>query len=195
MRRLRPDVQVHFTFGPPPSTAADPSFPSLGPIDLREFCTNEPAPLESHVAGGQLYHRLTHDRLGRHSMVDMLAVSSSQRGSRRYATPERPKGGANAFPGATPELIVYNPNGRGPANPCDATRDLDRIEVAETVESLGTKVDRFEVAEVPHYREMVSRVADFTGASLDQLRVFRVRMAYPVHGFQIVMAFEAPSKP
>lgn len=218
MRRLRPDVNVYFTFGPPKQAAGqptgDPPEVSERPIDLREFCTHEPAPLHTHQAGGQLVHRLAHDRLGRLSTVDMLAVSHNAKGSRRYATPERPRGGLvvfpdvpvktlicdallhdDAFPDPNPELIVYNPGARGPANAADRSRDIDRVEVPERIESLGKRPDRFEVAEVPHYAAMIDRVCRGMDLNPADFRVCRLRMAYPVHGFQFVMAFDAARKP
>jgi hypothetical protein len=214
MRRLRPDANVYFTFGPPGQAAG--ANPPIAPVtvDLREFCANDPAPLESRIAAGQVVHRLTHDRLGRLSTVDMLAVSHNAKGSRRYGTPERPRGGVvvfpdvpvktlicdaiihdDVFPGSHPELIVYNPGAHGPANPCDPSRDIDRVEVVERIETLGKNEDRFKIAEVPHYAGMVDRVCREIGHAPSNFSAFRLRMAYPVHGFQFVMAFDAPPKP
>jgi hypothetical protein len=214
MRRLRPDVNVYFTAGPPPQLASRPSDLARIAIDLRQFCTHEPARLETHEAGGQLVYRLAHDRLGRRATVDMLGVDHNPRGSPRYATPQRPRGGLvvfpdvpvktlicdallhdDVFPGATPELIVYNPGARGPANPADRRRDIDRIEVPESIHALGKLSERFAVLEVPRYEGMLARVCAEIGQDLASFRTFRLRMAYPVHGFQIVMAFDAPPKP
>ncbi len=211
MRRLRPDVNVYFTFGPPPQATSEQHDISRSAIDVSAFYTHPPAPLESEAVGGQLVHRLAHGRLGRRATVDMLAVGHDARGSQRYATPQRPRGGVvvfpdvpvktlicdallheDAFPGAQPELAVYDPGSRGPANPSDRARDIDRVVVPEQVEALGLAEGRFAVPEVPHYREMVTHVCGQVGVDAARLRVFRLRMAYPVHNFQIVMAFAAP---
>lgn len=213
MRRLRPDVNVYFTFGPPFASREETAGPMKCPVGLEAYCTHRPAELESHVAGGQLVHRLMHDRLGRRAAVDMLAVSHDPRGSRRYASPERPRGGVvvytdipakmlvcdailhdSVFPGATPELKVYKPGSRGPANPNDPNRDIDRLDFPERIESLGKEADRFVVAEVPRYDEMIARVCEQIGMSPSGFRVHRLRMAYPVSGFQFVMAFDAPAR-
>lgn len=217
MRVLRPDARVQFVFGPPvaPAVGAGEESPlSEGRVDLREFCRNEPAPLATRLMGGQLVHRLVHRRVGRNSTVDMLAVSHNARGARRYAAPGRPKGGLvvfpdvpvkmmvcdcllheEAFPGSTPELMVFNPGARGPANPVDPLREIDRVEVPEVAEVVGKRPDRFEVAEVPRYAGMLERVSREFGWSLSEFRVIRVRMVYPVHGFQFVIAMEAPPGP
>lgn len=214
LRRLRPGVGVYFTFGAPRAASGDAKELSETPVDLSEFCVHEPALLETSVSGGQLVHRLTHDRLGRHALVDMLAVSHNGRGSRRYASAERPRGGLvvypdvpvktlicdalvheSIFPSSTPELFVFNPGARGPANPNDRSRDIDRIDVPERIEAMGVASDRFAIADVPNYHAMVERVCGTHGRESSQFRLFRLRMAYPVHGFQFVMAFDAPAAP
>ncbi len=214
MRRLRPGVDVYFTFGPPPQATSEQHDVSRSPIELREFYTHPPAPLESQLIGGQLVHRLAHDRLGRRATVDMLAVGHDARGSQRYATPQHPRGGVvvfpdvpvkvlicdallhdDVFPGATPEFIVYDPGSRGPANPADRARDIDRVVVPDEIEALDKADHRFDVPEVPHYRAMLTRVCEQVAVDMARLRVFRLRMLYPVHNFQITLAFDAPPHP
>ncbi len=214
MRRLRPDVNVYFTAGPPPQLSNCPSDVARIAVDLREFCTNEPAPLDAHEAGGQLVYRLAHGHLGRRATVDMIGVDHNAHGSPRYSTPQRPRGGLavfpdvpvkmlicdallhdDVFPGAKPELLVYNPGARGPANPADRRRDIDRLATPEQIEELGKSADRFIVPEAPRYEDMVLRVCREIGHNVANLRTFRLRMAYPVQGFQFVMAFDAPPKP
>ncbi|MCC5785804.1 MAG: hypothetical protein JJU33_03780 [Phycisphaerales bacterium] len=214
LRRLRPDVPIYFTFGPPKQhNAQSPELPS-SPFELNEFCTNTPATMETEVAAGQLVHRLAHDKLGKEAVVDMLAASHNPRGAPRYASPERSKGGVSAFvdipvknmvcdalvhadlfPGSTPELLVYNPGARGPANPNDPRRDIDLIAVPEEIEYLGKAEDRFDLAEAPRYPDMVARMCAQIGHDHSEFRLFRLRMAYPVTAFQFVMAFRAPPAP
>jgi len=213
MRRLRQDVGVHFSFGPPGREDAEEGI-SRGAVDLREFYSHEPAPIESAMQGGQLVHRLAHDRLGRQSTVDMLAVSHNANGSHRYATPERPRAGVivfadvpvrtlvcdalvheDVFAGSVPELMVFNPGSRGPANPLDQSRQIDRVDVPELIESLSSSAEQFALDEVPRYGEIVGRVCEQLGQDPSRFRVHRLRMSYPVHGFQFVMAFDAPQKP
>jgi len=211
MRRLRSDVKVYFTFGPPyPAPDTTPEA-MKSPFGLEEFYTNAPATLDSHVANGMLVHRLASEMLGRQSAVDMLAVSHNPRGSRRYAAPDRSRGGVaifvdipvktlicdaimpkEVFPDSDGELIVYNPGARGPANPNDPQRDIDRITVPERIERLGYAPDRFDLAEVPRYADMVTHVCTQMGRAPDEFRVYRLRMAYPINNFQHVLAFEAP---
>ncbi len=220
MRRLRPDAQMYFTFGVPsrggegdPSTSQPIEELSRSPVALQEFYTHEQAELETHASGGQLVHRFAGSGLGKHAIADMLAVSHNPRGSRRYAMPGRTKGGLavtvdipvktmicdaivhrDVFPGAKPELIVYKLGARGPANPNDPSRDIDRLVVPEDVESISDIPDRFELLEIPNYTRMLERVSAHTGYDLGEYSVHRLRMGYPVHGFQFTIAFEAPFK-
>ena len=214
MRRLRPDTPVTFTFGPPyHEPGVEPSL-SQSPISLQELYTNEPATLEVQLVGGQLLHRLVDSRLGKDALADMLAISHTARGSRRYASEESALRGVSIyvdipartlvcdaivhrdlFPGSEPRLIVYNPGARGPSNPNDRKRDIDRIPVTETVATIPDGPGRFDVVEVPNYEAMIERVCKQIGKSPDEFRVYRLRMAYPVVGFQIVVAFVAPVHP
>lgn len=214
VRRLRRDVSVYFTFGPPDQALGTSSGVSQSPIALQEFYANEPAPLESSMASGQLVHRLAHDRLGRAATVDMLAAGRNSAGSRRYASTDRRYSGVivfpdipvrtliadalvhdSVFPDAEPRVFVYNPGAKGPANPNDPRRDIDRLVVPETAEHLAKSQSRFEVPEIPNYGPMMQRVFTDTGHDPSEFRLFRLRMHYPVHGFQIVLAFPTPDRP
>ncbi len=214
MRRLRPDTPVRFTFGAPYPNGNSMPDPLESPIALQQFYANEPAPLQTEVRDGKLVHSLSPaSHLGKNAIVDMLAVSHDPRGSRRYATPDRRLGGAalfhdvpvktlhcdalvheSVFPKATPQLIVYNPGARGPANPNDPSRDIDRIEVREPVRVLHCDPTELEAPGVPNYPSMLGRVFETIGERPEAYRVFRVRIAYPVQGFQYVLAFEAPER-
>jgi hypothetical protein len=214
MRRLRPDTPVYFTFGSPfRDQSAEPG-PSQSPISLQEFYTNEPAKLDVAVSGGQVRHQLADDRIGKDALTDMLAVSHTDRGSRRYAVGESVRRGVSlfvdtpvrmlicdailhrdVFPGSEPELLVYNPGSRGPANPNDRARDIDRVAVTESVSFIPDSVERFSVPEVPNYAKMIQRICGQIGRSPDEFRVYRLRMAYPVPCFQIGVAFRAPEPP
>jgi len=214
MRRLRPDTQVYFTFGPPYPEPGNGADLTQTPISLQEYYTNEPASFDVSMMGGQLRHRLNDDRLGKHAVADMLAVSHTAKGSRRYAAPGSTLRGVSlfvdtpvrmlicdailhrdVFPDSQPQLLVYNPGARGPANPNDRDRDIDRVAVTETVAFVPATPQRFEVSEVPNYRKMVARVCGLIGRSLDEFCVYRLRMPYPVPSFQVGIAFTAPERP
>lgn len=214
LRRLRPETPVFFTFGPPyHQPGVEPDL-SQSPVSLHELYTNEPAQLETKMNGKQLFHRFLSERVDKHALYDMLAVSHSARGSRKYGTPESRKRGVSLFvdtpvrmlvcdalihrdlfPGVDPELIVYNCASRGPANPNDPLRDIDRVTFSESPVRVPHDATRFDVEEVPNYEQMIRRVCAQTRNNPDDFRIYRLRMAYPIPTFQIVVAFAAPDAP
>jgi hypothetical protein len=99
------------------------------------------------------------------------------------------------FPGQEPRLIVYNPGPRGPANPNDPARDIDRIDTEATIESLPLDFERIQAPDIPNYPQMLQRVFTAISQPPSAYRVYRLRIAYPLHGFQYVIAFNAPPKP
>jgi hypothetical protein len=214
LRRLRSDTEVHFTMGPPYRDPQGEPILSLSPVQLHDLYTHTPARIESSVIAGQLRHRLVEDRLGKHAMMDMLAVSHDDAGSRRYAAPGAPLRGMSMFvdvpvrmlvcdalvheglfPGSGPELVVYNTAANGPANPNDPARGLDRVNVAETVARVPSGPDTFSVAEVPNYGKMIGRICRHLGVPGGVFRVYRLQMAYPVYCFQFNVVFRAPLPP
>lgn len=214
VRRLRPDTQVYFTFGPPPSHTEHEHAVSGGEVSLEDLYTNDAARLETEEWGGRLMYRLAEDRLGKDAVVDMMSVSRDAKGSRRYAVPGSALRGVSLFVdvpvramvcdaivhkdlfgGAPPEMMVFNPGSRGPANPNDPSRAVDRVEMASPVERVAAGPERFEVAEIPNYAAMIERIAPTLGHPMASFRVCRVRVAYPVTAFQYVLAFRAPEAP
>lgn len=214
MRRLRSDAEVYFTFGPPFVEPGATSDRTRSPVTLEDLYTNAPADLETHTAAGQLIHRFANQSLGKRAIVDMLAVSHDPKGSRRYAAPGKTHRGMvvftdipvrtlicdaivhrSLFPGSAPEVRFYKPGTRGPADPNDPTRDIDRVHFSERAESLEGGAERFDVPEIPRYAAMVARVFERIGQDPGEYRVCRLRMTYPVPGYQHVLAFEAPPKP
>lgn len=211
LRRLRPDIAVHITCGSP--TGKDLSV-TTGPVTLEEFYENRAARVETKKEGSKLVHRLVDDQLGRRSAVDMLGLAYTPGGSRRYSAPDRPQRGSawfpdipvkravfdvlvhdSLYPGSEAKFVVYNPGSRGLANPSDRSRDIDRVPIPEGVEALHKREGRFTIAETPKYEQMLMKVLGAIGVDPRELRLFRVRMAYPVYGFQYVMMFDAPPPP
>ena len=102
---------------------------------------------------------------------------------------------AGTFTEESPLLSVYAPSMRGAANPNDAWRDIDRASVPETVEIYKPGEQSFEMPEIPNYRHMLTRVTGEMRQDLDALQLYRVRMAYPVFGFQFVISLHLPAGP
>jgi hypothetical protein len=210
---LRPDASVHFvTSAQHREHSTNPATPHTE-IDLSRFYVNQAAVLETKVSGKHLVHRLVHSSLGKHGLADMLAVSHTPKSTFRYATPERPYGGMGLFPDipakrmvfdvlvkkgtfteTLPELHVYNTGVRGPAIPHDPIREIDRIAVPERIESIDDLSTAFALPEIPNYDSIISHIGSSLGFVLPEYRLYRLRMAYPVQGFQFAISFRLPSR-
>ena len=214
VRRLRPDTAVYFTFGPPPEGRGHERELSGVRVSLEDLYHNEPVVVESTMLGERLVHRLVNDRLGKDATGDMLSVSMDKRGSRRYAADATAclRGASifvdfpvrlllcdaivhkDVFPGSDPELMVFNPGARGPANPNDLNRHADLVDFESAIEEVEPGAGMYDVHEVPNYGAMMRRVFDAHWCDQGDFRVYRMTIAYPVTAFQHVIAFEAPVK-
>jgi hypothetical protein len=217
MQRLRPGVAVHFSFGkaPPSSSSADHRDAPIGSMPLDQFYANPPARLVAHQNADELVHTFAGDEVGPKAAVDMLAADHHEGAIERYAPPDaaRKRGGAvlpdipvktllfdmalydDVFPGSDPVVHVYNAglNGRPDVN--DPKRDVDRMDVHESVEFLGRGVERFHASEVPNYVDMLRHVCGQLGWDGAAFRGYRCRVQYPVHGWVVCMSFLPPAQP
>jgi len=216
LRRLRNDLPVTFAFdaiGAVANAHTDAVDVPSSTLSLEDLYTNKPAVLDVDNVGGKMMYRLRRSGLGKHALTDMLAMVRVPEWRSRFARPERPLGPfaqptapvkllvfdllapAGTFTEESPLLSVYAPSMRGAANPNDAWRDIDRASVPETVEIYKPGEQSFEMPEIPNYRRMLTRVAGEMRQDLDALQLYRVRMAYPVFGFQFVISLHLPSGP
>ena len=182
---------------------------------MNEFCTHDPAKVVTQRIGGEFRYTLPADHLGRLSRADMLVVDEHKAAMHRnahageriqsslFAEPAFPVTQLifdmflheDAFPGAEPELAIYDTGTRGIANVNDASRDIDRVHMKEGVEPLGRGPDAFSCEEIPKYQEMLAHLAERRSWDLSQYRGYRVRIQYPVYGWQFSMAFTPPIGP
>ena len=217
LRRLRNDIPVNFAFdaiGAVANAHTDAVDVPSSTLSLEDLYTNKPAVLDVDNVGGKMMYRLRQSGLGKHALTDMLAMVRVPEWRSRFTRPERPLVGPFAQPTApvkllvfdllapagtfteeSPLLSVYAPSMRGAANPNDAWRDIDRASVPETVEIFKPGEQSFEMPEIPNYRQMLTRVAGEMRQDLDALQLYRVRMAYPVFGFQFVISLHLPPSP
>lgn len=217
LRRLRLDVPVVVAFeslGGAGGARGHPVDMAKSVLALREFYENQPAPLVVERHGDQFIYRLDSDHVGKDAVTDMLAVVRLPSWRSRYLVRERPRTGPFAQPPApvkllhfdvisapgvivdgSPELFAYAPSVRGSANPNDRARDFDRMSVPEVPECVEGGLERFDVAEIPHYGSMLARLAREAGYPLESMRLQRVRIPYPMFGAQFVNTFCLPEDP
>ncbi|MFM9959333.1 MAG: hypothetical protein ACKVZJ_14845 [Phycisphaerales bacterium] len=96
--------------------------------------------------------------------------------------------------GRTPTLRVYDTAFEGVAGANDAARDIDILDLNETIEPMGTGLARCRSADVPRYAELLRTACMKMGWDESAFRGYRSRIDYPVYGSQVTMLFEAEER-
>ena len=95
----------------------------------------------------------------------------------------------DVWPDAKPETIVYDTVVRGMAHPDDQARQGDRLDLIESVQSLGVGPEAFRIPEFARYPELVRSLCATLGWDAGKLRGYRCKVRYPIYGSQINLAF------
>jgi hypothetical protein len=223
LQRLRPDVGIKFTSrrmaevgagGPRrPVTLEGEAIDGLDGVKLDRFCDAPPAELEVHRVGDVNHYTLANIGFGPRSRVDLVMAEvnlaemprfvkagSGRKGNvfAEIATPSKSLlfdvfVHEQIYPGSSPALLLYDTALEGVASVNDRTRDIDRLDMMESVQSLGQGVVRHRVAEIPQYVSMVRHVFEKMGWNDQTFRGYRCRIDYPLYGSQVVMAFDPPA--
>lgn len=220
IQRLRSEVNISFSYRSYTgketcSEEAQVSADSFSSIPMNEFCTNPPAPVLTKRAGEQIHYTLPGHNMGRLALSDMIVVDDHPAAMGRYERPA-PNGRSSlfvepafpvaqvifdlllhkdAFPGVEPELVLYDTGTRGIANVNDKTRDGDLVHMQEQIEFLGSDLASLQCAEIPRYSEMLAHMANKLDWKLEDYRGYRVKIQYPVYGWQASIAFTPPADP
>jgi len=98
----------------------------------------------------------------------------------------------NVFPGASPELYIYNTAFDGVADVNNADRDIDRLDLHETIQHMGAGITNFTNPEMPRYTDLLAHSWSKLGWNGADFRGYRSRIEYPIFGTQITLAFDPP---
>ncbi len=221
LRRLRPGVTVKFATKRHGLDEVDPSLPDslfgepgspATDYRLERFCGAAPAPLVIQRTGDALHYVLGESGFGPGSLVDLVLaevnraeiprtvpVGSGRRGW-FYASTTIPSKlmlfdvlvHRDIYPESDPELLLYSSLENGIADVNDITRDIDRLDLIETVEDLGTGLERIGAKSSPRQGELTRYIMEKLGWNPDEFRVWRACVEYPVLGVQVAMAFDPP---
>ena len=95
----------------------------------------------------------------------------------------------DVWPDAKPELVVYDTVVRGMTHPDDEARQGDRLDLIESVQSLGTGPEAFRIPEFARYPELIRSLCATLRWDAGKLRGYRCKVRYPIYGCQINLAF------
>lgn len=223
LHRLRPRVNVKFTSrrmangeSPRQPTTLD-GRPVEGVEDARldQFCDAPPAAMNMMSAGEVVHYTLADPSFGPRAAFDLVLGEVNLREMPRYVPRALGRKGnvfaevgtpvksllfdvlvhEDVYPSSEPGLFIYDTALDGVADLNDRARDIDRLEMIETIQMLGRGAAPLRIAEIPTYVELLRYAFDSLGWSDTAFRAYRCRIDYPVYGSQVVMAFDPPSPP
>jgi hypothetical protein len=218
VHRVRPGVRVKFTTRrmTPDDAARRPvsldgkRVEDLESILLPGFCSDPMPRLEVHHVGEVVHYTLGDDGFGPNSAVDFVFAEANISELKRYIPAGSERKGyffaevvtparmlqfdvlvhEDLYPGPEPSLLIYDTSFEGVANANDRSRDIDRLDMLESIEPLGVGLSRFRSAHVPRYQELLRHVFERMAFDGTRFRGYRCRIDYPVYGSQVVMTFK-----
>jgi hypothetical protein len=193
-----------------PCTLAGKPIDGVDGLRLDEFSSKPPAQVNVFRVGEVLHYALAGDRLGPRAATD-LVFAEVNRAELRHVLPNEPQRRRfvssdvtvptklllfdtllheDVYPGAEPELFLYDTSFDGAADVNDPARDIDRLDIYEAIQYLGTGIGKFHTTDVRRYRELLRHVCSSLGWDGERFRGYRCRVEYPIYGTQVTMAFK-----
>lgn len=181
---------------------------------LKEFCSSPMPALRVHHSDEVVHYLLGGDGFGPSSAQDVVFAEASPADINRY----RAQGSTrktyvfaetsvpaavmqfdaivhkDVFTGSTPALRVYDTAFEGVAGANDPSRDIDILDLSESVEPMGQGLARFRSGDVPRYAELLRMACEKLSWDPASFVGYRARIEYPVYGSQATMLFDAPLK-
>lgn len=220
--RLRPRAGVKIVtrrFAPEVSQQRRPLNLAGEPIEemhqatLEEFCSRPAPAFEVVRAGDAVHYSLAGDRYGPRSAVDLVMAEVNRAEMRRAVPAGSGRKGyvfaevstpaeslqfdailhRGVYPGSTPSVRVYDTSFEGVADANNPARDIDVLEMLESVEALGEGAAMARSPDVPRYPDLLRHVHSRLGWREEEFRAFRCRVEYPVYGSQVTLLFDPPT--
>jgi hypothetical protein len=217
VHRVRPGARIKVTSRrlSGPTTDRRPVSLDGAPVEhvdgllLRQFCSEPTPELDVHRTGEVVHYTLADRGFGPGTGVDVVFAEANLAELNRYV----PEGSsrksyffaevvtpakvlqfdvlvhADLYPGGGPELRLYDTAFEGVASPNDPAREIDRLDMLESIEPLGAGAQRFRSADVPRYAGLVRHVFERMRWDPSKFRGYRARVDYPVYGSQVMMTF------
>lgn len=203
-----------------PQTLDGSTIEDTSPPLVPDFCSRPTPEVHVHRVEDSLFYTLGGDGFGAGSAVDMMFVEVNRSELKRPVRPEGPAqdwGAARGayffaeavvpakamqfdmvvhealFAGQDPVLRVHDTAFEGVADVFDARRELDRLDLLESIVPLGKGLSGVRSGGVPRYQELIQDVMSRLGYDAARFRAFRCAIDYPLYGSQTSMVFSASS--
>ena len=204
-RRLTKDEQPRL-----PRTIEGRAVEGMEGLLLCDYCSQPLPRIEVQHTGDVVHYMLAGDDFGPRSASDLVFTEFNP-GEMPHRLPNAPtrKRHASAdvttpakvmvydlilhqkvFPGASPQLHIYNTAFDGVADVNNPDRDIDRLDLHETIQHMGTGIANFTNPEMPRYTDLLTHIWCKLGWNGAEFRGYRTRIEYPIFGTQVTMAFD-----
>jgi hypothetical protein len=100
----------------------------------------------------------------------------------------------DVYPGSDPKLLIYDTAIDGVADVNDPARNIDRLELQESIDALGKGFSAARSKDLAGYPELLRRVTERMTWDASRFRSYRCTIEYPLYGAQVVMAFDPPEE-
>lgn len=223
LKRLRPGAAVKFASrrfaqeGAPrlPQTLDGVPVEGLEGLRLNEFCSMPLADLEVVRAGDVTHYTMAENGFGPRSASDLIFAEVNLNEMARYIPHAQKRKRhvfaensipskvlvfdallhEDVFPGLDPSLMIYDTVLEGVADINDPGRDIDRLDLCETIQNLGMGIIKFRSSDVPRYAELLHTVCDKLGWDATRFRGYRCKVDYPIYGSQVAMTWDSTPPP
>ncbi|GAB4384340.1 MAG: hypothetical protein Kow0022_06590 [Phycisphaerales bacterium] len=98
----------------------------------------------------------------------------------------------DVFRGSDARLRIYDTVFEGVADVNDRSRDIDLVDLVESVDPLGSGIERLGSTCVPQYGAMITHVFERLGWDRSCFRAYRCRIDCPLYGSQVALCFDLP---
>ncbi len=222
LHRLRPGVVVKFTShrqiehqsGRKTYTLAGDPVDSVTSATLEKYCSTPTPVLDVHHAGELMHYTLQENCFGASSSIDLVTCEVNRAEIPRYIPDERNRKAwassdinipskrmqfdvlvhKDLYNRSFPELRIYDTTINGQADINDPARDVDQLDLLESIENLGEGLSRFGSSLVPNYRKMIEEVCTTLNFDASTLRGYRCAADYPIYGSQTAMIFSTQDR-
>lgn len=185
-------------------------------IMLDDFCSPEALNPELRMRGDTAMYALNWgSEVGLPSAIDITTGELRPAVMRRYYKPADPgplTTGAtrvdvptktlvfdfmlhkDIYPDWTPNVCVLDLANAPNASVAQSIEEY-QFDLLESMDSLGTGVQRFRIEEIPNYVDMLRYACTQVGWDGSEFRGFRTRIEYPIFGSFILSRFDLPAPP